>query len=170
MRLSALAGILTTPRLGAARVLAERAYRWLALGAALLFFCFYALLPVSLIPGNSVAFELAQLTAVDWTLLVLLAGTTGLLVAFEWFAFRRVRASAAAAGTGGAGILASLVGGVLAAASCGCGIGLVLGVFGLGGATLFIVAHQMAFTAAMLGVVLVGLYFSARRALGVCAA
>ncbi len=160
---------LVTLRAGA-NVFREGAYQSAAAGSALVFFSTYMLVPVGLIPGNTFELELSQMTLLNYGLLGVLALMTGALFALELFAFRRSRTQGLrAAGEGGVGFLASLAGGVLTAASCGCGTGILLGVLGLGGGALFVAANQTAIAAVLLGVVALGLYFSARRAAGICA-
>lgn len=160
---------LTTFR-DAALVFRKGAYQGVAAGGAFVFFSTYMLVPVWLIPGNTFALELSQMTPLNYGLLGALALMTGALFALELFAFRRSRTQGLrAAGEGGVGLIASLAGGVLAAASCGCGTGILLGVLGLGGGALFVAANQTAIAAVLLGVVALGLYFSARRAAGICA-
>lgn len=145
-------------------------YVLLAFVWALLFLTLYLLVPALLVPGESLPFEFAHLTQVSSVLLVVLALLSGVLAAFETYAFfNSHRIGARAIGRDGAGLLASLVGGILAAASCGCGVGILLGAIGLGGGALFVAAHQFTIILLMLAVVLVGLYFSARRAAGICA-
>ena len=160
---------LTTLRTGAG-VFREGVYRGVAAAGVFVSFGTYVLVPVWLIPGNTFALEFSQMTLLNYGLLGALALMTGVLLALELFAFRRSRTQGLrAAGEGGVGFIASLAGGVLTAASCGCGTGILLGVLGLGGGALFVAANQTAIAAAMLGIVAVGLYFSARRAAGVCA-
>ncbi len=144
-------------------------YGIISAGGALVFFGVYLLVPVWLVPGNTLAFELSRMTVLNYALLVTLALMTGVLLSFELFAFRRSRTQGLrAAGESGIGLIASLTGGVLAAASCGCGIGILLGVLGLGGGALFVAANQSGIIAVMLVIVAIGLYFSARRAAGLC--
>lgn len=153
-----------------ARVFRERAYQGIAAGGTLMFFCVYMFVPVWFVPGNTLAFELTQVTFLGYGLLIALALMTGALLSLEVFAFRRSRAHGMrAAGEGSVGLVASLTGGVLAAASCGCGTGILLGAIGLGGGAFFVAANQTIIVAVMLLVVAVGLYFSARRAAGICA-
>ena len=151
-------------------MLGKQAYFLLAAAGALVVFALYLFIPVWFIPANSVAFELAQASAAQYLLLAVLAALTGMIVALEVFSFRRSRGvKVSAAGGSGAGLVASLAGGVLAAGSCGCGTGILLGILGLGGGTLFVVANQTAIVLVMLVAVAIGFYFSARRAAGVCA-
>ncbi len=158
----------TTLHAGAS-VFRKPLYGIISIASALVFFSVYLLVPVWLVPGNTLALELSRMTALNYALLAALALMTGVLLSFELFAFRRSRTrSLRAAGESGIGLVASFTGGVLAAASCGCGIGILLGVLGLGGGALFVAANQSYIVLAMLVVVAIGLYFSARRAAGLC--
>lgn len=153
-----------------AQVFRQRAYIVLAILSGTLFFALYLLTPVWLVPGTTLSYEISHLTLLSMVLLVGLALMTGLLLSLEVFSFRRSRsAGLTSAGEGSIGLVASLTGGILAAASCGCGTGILLGVIGLGGGAIFIAEHQILVVSFMLAVVAVGLYFSARRAAGICA-
>lgn len=155
---------------GSAAVLRRPAYQFIFVGATVSFLALYLLTPVWLVPGTTLAYELAHLTPLPFALLGLLALMTGLLFSLEVFSFKRSRSEElAVAGEGSVGLLASLAGGILAAASCGCGTGILLGVIGLGGGAIFVAEHQTLIVSGMLGVVAIGLYFSARRAAGICA-
>ena len=111
--------------------------------SALALFCLYLFVPVWFVAGNTLSLELGLISPFNYALLVALALVTGILFALELFSFRRSRTQGLrVVGEGGTGIIASIVGGVLATASCGCGVGLMLGAIGLGGSTLFVVANQ----------------------------
>lgn len=158
-----------TIRRASVSVFKKPAYALLAIGSALVFFGMYLIVPVLLVPGNSLSFELALISPGNFLLLATLALMTGMLAAFELFSLRRSRAHGLrSAGRQSAGFVASITGGVLAAASCGCGVGILLGVVGLGGGTLFATQNQMPIVVALLGIVFIGLYFSARRVAGIC--
>lgn len=151
-----------------AKVFREPLHLAVALLAALAFFGLYVFVPVWVIPGNTLAFELSIISSANYVLLFALALMTGALFSFELYAWRHSRAQGArGAGEGGAGLLASVTGGLLA--SCGCGIGILLGAVGLGGGALFVVAHQSVILVVIFGVVALGAYFSARRAARICA-
>ncbi len=153
-----------------AAVFRERIYQGIVAVSVLVFFGMYLLVPVWLIPGDTFALEFAQMKIFNYGLLFALALMTGALLALEFFAFRRSRIQGfRAVSKSGVGVAASLAGGILTVASCGCGTGILLGVLGLGGGAFFVAANQTAIAAVMLAVVAVGLYFSARRAAGICA-
>lgn len=155
---------------GGASIFRERIYVAISIASSLVFLSLYLLVPVWVVPGNTIAFELDLLTPTNYALLGMLALMTGALLSLEVFALRRSRSNGLrAAGEGSIGLAASLTGGILAAASCGCGLGILLGIVGLGGGAIFVATHQTAIVVGMLSVVTVGLYFSARRAAGLCA-
>lgn len=157
--------------MGSGRVFRERTYQVVAATSALVLFSLYLFVPVWLVPGNTLSFELGLIAPLNYMLLAALALMTGVLLALELFSFRRSRAQGLRmVGEGGTGIIASLAGGVLAAASCGCGTGLLLGAVGLGGGAFFVAANQTPIVIILLGIVTIGLYFSARRAAGLCIA
>lgn len=153
-----------------AQVFRERVYAATTLISALAFFSLYLLTPTWLVPSTTLAFELSRLSLLNYTLLGTLALLTGILLSLELFSFRRTRSSRVRSATeGGVGLVASLTGGILAAASCGCGLGILLGAVGLSGGAVFVAAHQTPIVIGMLVIVGAGLYFSARRAAGICA-
>lgn len=155
---------------GGASIFRERIYVAISVASSLVFLILYLLVPVWTVPGNTIAFELGLLTLVDYVLLGALALMTGVLLSLEVSALRRSRSNGLrSAGEGSIGLVASLAGGVLTAASCGCGLGILLGIVGLGGGAIFVATHQTAIVVGMLSVVAIGLYFSARRAAGLCA-
>lgn len=155
---------------GGASIFRERIYVVISVASSLVFLSLYLLVPVWTVPGNTIAFELGLLAPVDYALLSALALMTGILLSLEVFALRRSRSNGLrSAGKGSIGLVASLAGGVLTAASCGCGLGILLGIVGLGGGAIFVATHQTVIVVGMLSVVTIGLYFSARRAAGLCA-
>ncbi|MHB1163359.1 MAG: hypothetical protein ACYCZZ_02460 [Minisyncoccota bacterium] len=158
-----------TIRRASVSVFKKPIYAVIAVGSALVFFGMYLIVPTLLVPGNSLSFELALISPSNYVLLATLALMTGMLAAFELFSLRRSRANGfRSAGKRSVGFVASITGGVLAAASCGCSAGILLGVVGLGGGTLFATQNQTSIVVVLLGIVLIGLYFSARRVAGIC--
>ncbi|NNM83691.1 hypothetical protein HKL94_00510 [Candidatus Parcubacteria bacterium] len=143
-------------------------YRILAIASGAIFFILPLLIPVWIVPSNTLAFELSLMRPANYLLLSLLAIASGLLVAMNIFLLRQRRERALAVGSGGMGIVSALVGGVVMT-SCGCGGGLIIGLLGLGaGSTSFIVGNQLYIILAALLITLVGLYLSARKVAGIC--
>lgn len=146
-----------------------RTYQVIAIIGTIFLFCLYVFLPILLVPGNTLRLELEIISPFNYVLLFILALATSFLITLEIFSFLHSRAQGLRIiGEGGTSIFASLVEGVLAAASCGCGTGILLGAIGLGGSTIFVSVNQIPITISLLSIVIVGLYFSARRAANLC--
>ncbi|MCC6348784.1 MAG: TlpA family protein disulfide reductase [Candidatus Eisenbacteria bacterium] len=94
----------------------------------------YVSLPVWLIPGNYLRFQLQLLRAQDHVLFVVLGLATALLVLKQVFLFRRTRGTAriTAVGRGGVGVWSVVFGGLLATAACSSCIAVFLGFLGAG--------------------------------------
>jgi len=149
-------------------VFASWRYRFIAAGAAASFLCISILIPAFLIPSNTIAMVLSMLHIGNYIVLFLLAASAGVLVALNIYRFHLDRISATHAGGAGFSTVASLLGGTLLT-SCHCGLGFVIGILGLGaGSASFLIEQQLWFTLGALLIALIGLYFSARKPLGVC--
>lgn len=148
---------------------AGRGYRAWFLPLALLIYAAYVLLPVWLIPGNSLRFQLQLFRAQDHVLFVALGLATALLVLMQVFLFRRTRGTAriTAVGRGGVGVWSAVFGGLLATAACSSCIAAFLGFLGAG-STLFIVRHRTPVVLVAFAVVLTALLTTARRVQGYC--
>lgn len=126
--------------------------------------------PVFAIPGNTFSFQLHSFSAQDYLLMLALSLLAGLIFSLEWHAIREIKKSRVASA---GGLLSSIVGIASAALStvyCGCGVAFFIGIAGLGtGGTLFFIQHQTYFLIGGVVLMLVTLYFAARRVAGVCA-
>lgn len=161
---------LKTMLTAAKAVLQERRYgAWLVV-LTILFIAAYIFIPVWLTPGNSISFQLQLLGVKDYVLFVVLSFAAALLVVMQTYIVRRSRARnsvAAAVGSGGAGVYSALFGGLLATAACSSCVAVLLGFLGAGG-VLFVVNYRWYFIAGAIALVLVALYFTARRVNGLC--
>lgn len=146
---------------------ASRGYRAWLLPLALLGYATYVFLPVWLIRGNSLRFQLQLLRVQDHVLFAILSVATALLVLMQVFLFQRTRGSAklSAVGRGGVGVWSAVFGGLLATAACSSCIAAFLGFLGAG-STLFIVRHRTPVVLLAFAVVLVALFATARRVQG----
>lgn len=150
-------------------ILTSRRYRlwFVALTAA--FVIFYIVLPVWLTPGNALVFQLSLFTPRDYLLFLFLSALTALLILMQVFLFVRSRkARVSAVGQGGVGVFSALFAGLLATAACSSCIAAVIGFLGAG-SVFFVIGHQWYFVYGGIALVLIGLYWSARRVRGYCA-
>lgn len=149
-------------------VFAKRRYWLIAFGAAAVSFILPILIPVWLIPLNTLTLQLSLMSVENYVLLAMLAITSGTLIAFNVFLFRRRRGSVITTGGAGISTLVAFVGGVITT-SCGCGVGLILGLVGLGaGSAFFVIANQFYIILGALFLVLIGLYLNVRAVAGIC--
>ena len=134
----------------------------------LMFLSLYVMLPVWVIPGNDIAFQLSLFSAVEATLLIVLSVLTALLFTMQVFLFARVGKRAFS--DGGTGVLSGVGATVVGTASCvGCSIGIALGFLGMG-AVLFLIEYQIPIMLGALALFLFALFLIARRINGHCTA
>lgn len=145
----------------ATRILARPRYFTLAAVLSLAFFLLYLYIPAWLVPGNTIKLELGLLTLRTGILLAALALVTGVLWTLQTYLFIN-RGAIKGAATCSIGFLSSIAGGV-AAASCGCGYAIILGVFGLAGAAPFMLAHETLVVLVLLIFVATGLLLTVRN-------
>jgi len=149
-------------------VLENKSYKLWFLGLIAIFIVAYIFLPVWLTPGNTLAFQLSLLRPSDYILFLVLSAVTALLVLMQAFLFLRSKKDrAGAVGQGGVGVFSALFGGLLATAACSSCIAAVLGFLGAG-SIFFILENQLYFVYGAIALVVLGLYFSARRVQGYC--
>lgn len=149
-------------------VLKGRVYKvWFAMLMGALIVA-YVFIPVWRIPGNSLSFRLSLFRPRDYFLFLLLSATTSLLVLMQAYLFlNSKRDRVLAVGQGSVGALSALFGGLLATAGCSSCIAVLIGFLGSGG-VFFVIENQPYVVAGAIALVLLGLYFSARRVLEYC--
>lgn len=131
-----------------------------------------AYLPVRLIPGNDLAFQLKLFTARDFVLFGALAVLNALLIMMQVHIARerhRVKARLGVAGAGSVGgLFAAATASLFGAASCASCVAAVFGFLGLGN-VLFLLDHRGWVVGITLALLVVAIYFSARRINNKCA-
>ena len=156
----------------AKQVLRERKYFLALLIFALFFFALFIFIPVAAIPGNSFAFQLSIFRAQDYFLMIFLALLVGLNFSMNIYAWRERRqaadisksaVSSSAAGFGGA--FAAIVG----TATCASCLASLFGIVGLGiGSVAFVLKYQTFFLLGAIALVILSLYFTARKIDKIC--
>lgn len=139
---------------------------------SLTFVVFWLLIyiPVRTIPGNDFAFQLSILTANDHILLSALSLLTALSIIMNIYVLRHkptVQTTLSLAGQGGGGIISGIIGSVFGTATCASCVVSILGFLGIGG-VLFLLQYRTWITTASIILILVSLYFTSRKVLGIC--
>lgn len=155
------------------KVLTEKIYIVFALMIAALFFGVFIFIPLVTIPGNDLRFQLSIYTRENYILMSFLAILVGVNFAMQIYATRKQRAlrnslPLALQGTvlsGASGIFGSIVG----TASCASCLASLFGLIGLGtGSVFFVLKNQNYFMLGSILIMLISLYFSARKINRVC--
>lgn len=113
----------------------------------LVFFALFAIIPVFIVVGNTISFQLQIYTLTDYIMLIILSGLSALSFTLQIYGkYRGIKACNSAgvytqtAGSGAAGALSALIG----TASCASCIAPIAAVFGLGFSSIaFILRYQM---------------------------
>lgn len=156
----------------ATQVFGERKYVFILLSFALFFFALFVFIPVATTPGNTFAFQLSIFRMQDYFLMILLALLVGLNFSMNIYAWRKrgqlanvsgFAVGGATAGFGGA--FAAIVG----TATCASCLAFLFGIVGLGiGNVAFVLKYQTFFLLGAITLVVVSIYFSARKINKVC--
>ena len=154
--------------LAAKQILAKKSYKLWFIIVFVLFAAAYIFVPVWLTPGNSLDFQLSLLAPRDYILFIALSAVSSLLVLMQVFLFVRSRKGRiGTAVQGGAGAFSAFFGGLLATAACSSCVAAILGFLGAG-SIFFILEKQPYVVAGAIALVVVSLYFSARKVIGIC--
>lgn len=133
------------------------------------FLCLFVLLPVLIIPGNSLVFQLSIYTFSDYLLIITLALLVGLASTMQIYAVRRRMFGAKNLGAGFVGVLSAIWASVLGTVSCASCLVASVALLGMGASSaFFILEHRSYFLIASIVLVLASLYFNSRRVAGIC--
>jgi hypothetical protein len=139
---------------------------------AVLTFALFIYLPVRLIPGNDVVFQLQILGWGDYLILGTLSVLNALLIHMHYHVFRekrRVRRAVSSVAASGAGGMSAIFASVLSTATCSSCVAGLLGFLGTGG-ILFVLDHRWIFVSAALMIVSIAIILASRQIQGDCAA
>lgn len=151
-------------------VLSKRFYLLGFIALIPLIFMFFVLIPVLTIPGNSIDFQLGIFTERDYVILSLLSLLTSLFLIMQIFIFRNsanVKGKVASLGTGGTGGSVAVVGSVFATAACSSCLFALFGFLGFS-TLIFLIERQWYILGGAIILILVSLYFTARKVNGIC--
>lgn len=148
------------------RVLKQPSFAILFVATALVFFALFVAIPVFTIPGNSFEFQLSIFRTQDYALMALLAILVGLhiaFLAFDWRAIQKTKQIQKVMQGGTAGML-GIFGAVVGTAACSSCLATLFGLIGLGTSSVFFaLKNQFYFLFGAIALILVSLYFTARR-------
>lgn len=132
---------------------------------SVLTFLLFIWIPVRLTPGNDFFFQLSIMRGRDFFLFGLLSTLNALLMIMQWHLYRArkdMKASIATASASGAGGLSAVFASMLGTASCSACVAGILGFLGTG-SVLFFLKYSMQISAVATMIVLLAVWFAARR-------
>lgn len=156
--------------LGISQPFKNTSYRFLFLALLLLGLAFLILAPVWIVAGNNLKQQLEIFVPRDYLVMILLAGLYALFLTMQIYAFRqkkRVGVGTAAGGVGGG--LGTFLAGIAGTASCASCLAPLFALFGIGfGSTLFVLEYRFYLLAAVILLMLIAIYLTARKITNLC--
>lgn len=133
-------------------------------------FALFIWLPVKLTPGNDFLFQLSIMRWSDFVLFGVLSLLNALLMLMQWHlhkAKQDARASLVTVAASGAGGVSAVFASMLGTASCSACVAGILGFLG-SGSVLFLLTYGRIITVVAMTMVVVAIWFAARRVDGIC--
>jgi len=153
-------------------IISKKWYLFSFLALVPLMFLFFVYIPVVTIPGNDLGFQLSIYSQRDYILMFLLAALVGLNFLFQIYSFKKQKeqhdffnSAGQVAVSGVSGVFGAIVG----TAACVSCLAFLFGLIGLGtGSVFFVLNNQTYFLVGAIALMLVSLYFTARKVNGIC--
>lgn len=147
------------------QVLSNKKYLLGFLTLVLLFFSIFILLPVFLIPANSLSFQLSIFTLKDYLLLMFLSTLSSLLVVMQIFIYKQAKQKNLAKGLAGGS--SAIIAAIFGTASCASCLAAVFGFLGVG-TVLFLASYKNIIVAIAILLMLISVYYASLKVKGVC--
>ena len=144
-------------------------YKLLFVGVALAMFAFYMYIPLRVIPGNDIAFQLSLLTPQDYTLLIFLSLLNGLFVTMQVYSIKVAKTTVQSIGKSVGGSAGALFAGVAGTAFCASCLAPLFALFGIGfSGIVFTLQYRFYFVAVIVASMLVAIYLTSKKIVGAC--
>lgn len=131
----------------------------------IMFFILFIILPVLLIPANSLKFQLSIFTLKDYILLGFLSTLSSLLITMQIFAYKKAKQKQIAKGALGSS--SAIIAAIFGTASCSSCLAAVFGFLGIG-TVLFLAKYRSVVVALAIALMLLSLYFTSLKIKRVC--
>jgi hypothetical protein len=140
-------------------------YRWAFIILLVVFFAGMFMLPVGLIPGNSITFQAKIYSVASYASLLLLAASTALSLTLQvkaWRSRQRAGNIAGSATASGFGVVTGIFSSMFASATCGACVGAVFGFLGFT-TIIFLVTYRWYILIGAVLLLFLSIYLSARK-------
>lgn len=153
-------------------VLSNRNYLFTMIFLAIGLFWLFIYIPVRSVPGNDFAFQLSILRPGEVVLLTILSTLTALSLTFNIFALSHkssLQTGASMIGQGATGFFSGMLATVFGSATCAYCVSAIFGFLGVG-SVFFLLDYRTPITLGAITLLLISLYFTSRKVLGICEA
>ena len=146
----------------------NKRYIALFIASTLVMSVLFTLIPVFSVPGNSLATQLSIFTPRDYAVIAFLSLLYALFIAMQVFVIRQKK-EMRSVGTAVGGSAGALFAGIAGTAFCASCLIPLFALFGIGfGGVLFVLQYRFYFVIGITVLMLIAIYFTARRIRQVC--
>ena len=148
-------------------VLSSKNYLMVFVALTIAFSSVFVFIPILLIPANSLLFQLSVFIIRDYALLSTLSLLIGLMITMQVYSYKKTKQLQA--GKSIIGSSSGIIAGLFGTAGCSSCLASIFGFLGAGN-VFFLLEHQTYVVTASIMLILISLYFTARKinCAGVC--
>lgn len=152
-------------------VFKDKKYFTTILVSTILIFSMLVYIPVSMIPGTSLSSHLSSIGQQDLSLYLILSILTGLSITFNLFLISKkaggIKYGFFAAAQTGTGLISAIFASIFGVATCAACLTSIFSLIGVTG-VFFLVDYRVPITLVAAGILLVSLYFTSQKVMGIC--
>jgi len=144
-------------------------YKLLFAGVALAMLSLYMYIPILLVAGNDLGFQLSLLTPQDFVLLGFLSLLNALFITMQVYSMRMTRSAVSSISKGMSGSFGTLFAGIAGSAFCASCLAPFFALFGIGfSGVIFTLQYRFYFVAVIIAFMLVAIYLTSKKIVGAC--
>ncbi|MCH8986854.1 hypothetical protein IIA94_01655 [Patescibacteria group bacterium] len=144
-------------------------YKLLFVGTALAMLSLYTYIPIRVVAGNDLAFQLSLLGPQDFILLGFLSLLNALFITMQVYSIRMTRSAVSGIGKGIGGSFGALFAGIAGSAFCASCLVPLFAFFGIGfSGVILTLQYRFYIVAAIVALMLVAMYLTSKKIVGAC--
>ena len=144
-------------------------YKLLFIGVTLAMLFLYMYIPILVVAGNDIAFQLSLLTPQDFILLGFLSLLNALFITMQVYSMRMTRSAVSSIGKGVGGSFGALFAGIAGSAFCASCLVPLFAFFGIGfSGVILTLQYRFYIVAVIIAFMFVAIYFTSKKIVGAC--
>ncbi|MCH7605251.1 hypothetical protein IID24_04670 [Patescibacteria group bacterium] len=149
--------------------LRDTGYKFLFVGVALAMFSLYIYIPVFIVAGNDLAFQLSLFTPQDAILLGFLSLLNALFITMQVYAIRMTRSAVSSISKSISGSFGALFAGIAGSAFCASCLVPLFAFFGIGFSGVIVtLQYRFYFVAVIVALMLIAIYLTSKKIVDGC--